>query len=141
MRSVILVPAVFLILGCGDTLSPSEVVGTYTLVTIQGQPPPLLVLDTPECQETVWAGSLRLEPAGDFELQLDLLTVCPNPTGPGEVAVVWGGQYRIDGSTVVLGAIGDPSVDYRAMFRGNRLVVDLEWRYGEVGFVSVPTPQ
>lgn len=141
MRFLTLIPVFVAILGCGDTLSPSDVVGTYSLVTIQGQPPPLVVLDTPECQETVWAGSLRLEPGDEFELQLDLLTVCPNPTGPGEVAVVWWGRYRVDGSTVVLGAIGDPSVDYRARFRGNRLVVPLQGRYGDVGFVSVPAPQ
>ena len=140
MRQAAVLP-LLLVLACGDTLSPSDVVGTYSLVTIQGQEPPVVVLDTPECQETVWAGSLRLEPGNDFELQLDLLTVCPTPTGPGEVAVVWWGRYRVDGSTVVLGALGDPSVDYRARFQGNRLVVPLQGRYGDVGFVAVPAPQ
>ena len=49
-----------LILGCGDTLQPQDVLGSYTLATIQGQAPPLVVADNPECRITVIGGSLSL---------------------------------------------------------------------------------
>jgi hypothetical protein len=127
-----------LILGCGDTLQPQEVLGSYTLETIQGQAPPLVVADNPGCRITVIGGSLTLGADQRFELLLDEVTVCPTPTEPGEVAELWAGTYSLDGNTVILHAIGDPSVDYRGPLHGGRLTVPLGGRYGTVVFMLTP---
>jgi hypothetical protein len=82
-----------LILGCGDTLQPQEVLGSYTLETIQGQARPLVVDDNRECRITVIGGSLTLSADQHFRLLLDEATVCPTPTEPGEVAQLWVGTY------------------------------------------------
>ena len=121
-------------MGCGDSLSPTDVLGTYTLLTIMEQVPPRIILDEPGCQYTVTGGSLVLEADRRFQLQLDEVTACPNPTGPGEVAELWLGQYHLDGATVVLRAVGDVFVDYRARLRDGRLVVSLGGPYGDVVF-------
>jgi hypothetical protein len=122
------------IAACGDSLRPADVLGTYSLVTIQGHAPPQIVVDAPDCRITVIGGSLTLSQDQRFELLLEEVSVCPTPTEPGELAEGWGGTYSLEGGTVVLHAVGDPSVDYHARFRDGRLVVPLGSRYGDVAF-------
>ena len=95
---------------------------------IQGQAPPLVVVDVPDCRITVIGGSLVLGADKRFELLLDEVTVCPTPTGPGEVTEIGQAAYSLDGNVVILRANGDVSVDYRASFRDGRLSVPLGGR-------------
>jgi hypothetical protein len=123
-------------LSCSDALRPSDVVGTYTLMTINGSPLPRLVVDDPGCQESVIGGSLVLEPDQSFQLELELVTACPTPTGPGEVFFTSTGDYRVDGADLVLRARADVAVEFDAEFIGNRLVVHDHPRYGDLGFAA-----
>jgi hypothetical protein len=125
---------VALLVGCGDALEPANVLGTYSLVTIQGEAPPRTVLDEPDCRVTVVGGTLTLGADDHFELVLDEVTVCPTPTAPGEVGESWLGTFNIDGDAVALHALGDPSVDSRAELHDGRLIVPLGSRHGDVGF-------
>jgi hypothetical protein len=122
--------------GCGDSLSPSDVVGTYTLTSIDGSPPPKLVVNSPDCQQTVIGGSLVMEADQGFEMELELTTVCPTPTGPGEVFFVAFGEYRVDGDDIVLTAHADVSSDFDAEFNTGQLLVHFRPPYGDLGFTS-----
>ena len=92
------------------------------------------MLDEPDCRVTVVGGTLTLSAEDHFELVLDEVTACPTPTAPGEVGESWSGTFSIDGDAVVLHALGDPSVDYRAELHDGRLIVPLGGRHGDVGF-------
>src|SRR5689334_13663784 len=68
------------LLGCGDPLQPTEVVGSYTLATIAGEVPPRTIVDQPDCHITVVGGSLSLTADQQFELLLQEDMACPTPT-------------------------------------------------------------
>lgn len=123
-------------LSCGDSLKPSDVVGSYDLMTIQGSAPPKVVVDEPGCQQTVIGGTLALNPDGSFTMQLDEVTACPTPTQPGEVSVNWFGTYRLEGETLVLTAIGDVSVEYEASVGAGLVHLQVEPPYGRLIFDS-----
>jgi hypothetical protein len=124
--------------GCGDSLSPSDVAGTYRLTSIGGSPPPKLVVDDPGCQQTVIGGSLVMEADQAFEMELELTTVCPTPTGPGETSFVVFGDYRLDGEDLVLTARGaDASIDFEAQFNSGQLLVRYQPPFGDLVFASV----
>jgi hypothetical protein len=134
MRFLASILTVLLLSGCSDPLRPADVVGTYTLAIINGAAPPQVVVDTPDCQITVIGGTLVLNPDGHFELRLDEVTACPEPTEPGEVAQLWLGEYALDGQRIILTALASETVDLPAEFRGERLMVQLGGRIGMVGF-------
>jgi hypothetical protein len=54
--------SVALSLACGDSLQPAEVVGGYSLTTIDGHAPPSIIVDNPDCRITVTGGSLTITP-------------------------------------------------------------------------------
>jgi hypothetical protein len=126
--------SVALSLACGDSLQPAEVVGGYSLTTIDGHAPPSIIVDNPDCRITVTGGSLTITPKQRFVLALQEVMVCPTPTAPGEVAEDWLGTYSLDNEAVILHAVGDPSLDYGATFRSGQLVVPLGARYGDLVF-------
>ena len=121
---------------CSDSLKPSDLAGSYNLISIQGSTPPTLIVDEPSCQQTVTGGTLALNLDGSFSMQLDEVTACPTPTQPGEVAVNWFGSYRLDGRTLVLSAVGDVGVEYRSNVSGPTLLLQVEPPYGQLIFDS-----
>jgi hypothetical protein len=124
------------IVGCGDSLKPSDLVGSYFLGAIQGGSPPKLIVDDPDCQITVTGGQLVLNADASFTMQLDEVTACPTPTQPGEVSVNWFGNYRLEGTTLVLTAMGDVNVEYTASAGGPTLQFQVEPPYGQLLFDS-----
>jgi len=124
--------AVVWLVACSDPLRPSEVVGTYLLASIDGAAPPIVIVDAPGCRITVIGGELELSAEGRFELRLDEVEACPDPTEPGTVAQVWLGQYRIDDRQIILTA--SERFDIPAEFRGERLMVEMGGRLGVLGF-------
>jgi hypothetical protein len=134
MRVLVSTLAVVWLVACSDPLRPSEVVGTYLLASIDGTAPPTVIVDTPDCRITVIGGELELSSDGRFELRLDEVTACPEPTEPGEVAQLWLGQYTIDGRQIILTASASETIDIAAEFRGARLMVEMGGRLGVLGF-------
>jgi hypothetical protein len=134
MRLPVRTLAVMGLVACSDPLRPSEVVGPYVLATIDGAPPPSVIIDTPDCRITVIGGELELSAEGRFELRLDEVEACPEPTEPGEVAQLWLGQYWIDGRRIILTASASVTIDIAAEFQGERLVVEMGGRVGVLGF-------
>jgi hypothetical protein len=119
---------------CSDPLRPSEVVGTYLLASIHGAAPPSVIVDAPDCRITVIGGQLELSAEGRFELRLDEVEACPEPTEPGEVAELWLGQYRIDDRQIILTASASETIDIPAEFQGERLIVEMGGRLDVLGF-------
>jgi len=134
MRVLVSTLAAVWLSACSDPLRPGEVVGTYLLASIDGAAPPSVIVDVPDCRITVIGGELALRSDGRFELRLDEVTACPEPTEPGEVAELWLGQYTIDGRRIILTASASETIDIPAEFRGERLMVELGGRLGVLGF-------
>jgi hypothetical protein len=136
MREIGLALLVLTLSSCSDSLKPSDVAGSYNLITIQGSTPPKVVVEEPGCQQTVTGGTLALNLDGSFSMQLDEVTACPTPTQPNEIAVNWFGSYRLEGRTLVLSAVGDVSVEYRSNVSGPTLLLQVEPPYGQLIFDS-----
>jgi hypothetical protein len=134
MRVLVSSLAVVWLAACSDPLDPSEVVGVYRLVSIDGTAPPKVIVDAPDCRITVVDGALTLSSDGQFELRLDEVTACPVPTEPGEVAELWLGEYKIDGRQIILTASASETIDISAEFRGVRLNVMMGGRLGLLEF-------
>jgi hypothetical protein len=65
----------FLVSACGDAFSPESVSGTYSLVTIDGEPLPTTATTTFNglpVTATVSAGAIALNENGSFNLTLDI---------------------------------------------------------------------
>ena len=85
---------------CGGT-EPIELASSYTVSTIEGDPPPRLVGATIECDVTIGGGHLTVGTARNFELGLDVLTDCSRGGGAtSEATYGYTGTVEIDGGTV-----------------------------------------
>ena len=60
LRLIISIAVALVGLGCSDSLTPEELVGTYTLATIDNQGPPRLLSATIECDVLLVGGQLEL---------------------------------------------------------------------------------
>jgi hypothetical protein len=121
--------------GCTDPLRPADVVGTYVLTTIQGSPPPRIILDVPGCRHTVVGGELVLSSDALFRLTLEERNACPEPPDPGETGgELWVGEYSVNGRGMILTAQSSETVDVPAEFRGERMVVEMGGRVGVLVF-------
>jgi hypothetical protein len=135
--------------GCSDPLRPADVVGTYILATMEGSPLPRIILDVPGCQVLAIGGELLLNSDATFELTVgEDYASCPAPQPPEEEvelmvgeyrvkyesAELWVGEYRVKDDQVILTAHSSETSDYPAVFRGERLVVDMGGRVGVLGF-------
>lgn len=54
--------------GCGETLSPGKLVGTYRLTAINQQSPPRMISATSECDRFLVGGHLDLLPVPDWSV-------------------------------------------------------------------------
>lgn len=91
-----------LLLGCGDQLKPADVAGTYSLTTVEGQPPPYIILATVECDVTVVSGTLTLTTAGAHEILIDTPSDCTR--GGGQVTMsgrIYPGTYELRGGRTI----------------------------------------
>ena len=72
-------------IGCGDDiLRPVDVAGSYTLASIDGDPPPVEVLQTDNGLTFATAGSLTLTADGDYSLLIQFET---QPGGGGDIVL------------------------------------------------------
>jgi len=135
VRVLISTLTALLVSGCSDPLRPADVVGTYVLTTIQGPPPPRIILDVPGCRHTVTGGELVLSSDAQFRLTLVEVTACPGPPDPGgDESVLWLGEYSVKGRAMILTAHSSETVDIPAEFRGERLVVEVGGHFGVLVF-------
>jgi hypothetical protein len=123
------------IYGCGDPLRPTNVAGTYTLVTVAGEALPWTMLSNPDCRITITGGTLTIGTDATFEIWLDEVMACPLSAEPTASARYMFGEVQINGGhRVTLVAIGDVREPLPGRFIGERLLVEYGPRYGELGF-------
>jgi hypothetical protein len=86
---------------CGGT-DPIQLASSYTVSTIEGDPPPRLIGATVECDVSVGGGHLTIGTARNFELGLDVLTDCSRGGGStSEATYGYTGTAEVDGRRVV----------------------------------------
>jgi hypothetical protein len=116
-----------LVLGCEDQLTPSEVAGTYTLRTVAGQPPPVIILATIECDVSVVSGTLTLTSTGSHEILIDTPADCTR--GGGEVTMAgrtYPGTYELSGGHAIRfrsPVLNGPDLVYAGTVAGDRITV------------------
>jgi len=87
-----------LVAGCADSYTPGELAGTYGLVAIEGQPPPVLEVATVECDQSIGDGMLLLRSDATHELKLVIESDCTR--GGGQLTLVdrvYAGSFGVDG--------------------------------------------
>lgn len=87
---------------CSDSLTPAAVVGTYTLVSIDGNEPPLVLGGASGCTLLLVGGRLELRPAPDWsDLALARAQDCrPVDGGVTTDTLRYLGRYWLDGATL-----------------------------------------
>jgi hypothetical protein len=103
MRRVAFVFAMVLPLtlsGCGDSTGPGSVAGTYTLRSINGDPPPVVVDEGIGFREEITAGFIRLNSGGTFTSTHTYRITSGGSTN--EVPLTISGTYSRSGDEITL---------------------------------------
>jgi len=90
--------------GCGGSLEPGDVAGSYRLTTVDAGPLPYLVLATVECDEHIAGGTLTLSADGGYFLAYGTALDCSR-AGPGEVVTSergYSGVFHFEGRHIYL---------------------------------------
>jgi len=107
---------------CQDTTSPGAVLsGTYTLRTVNGQQPPVIVYADPSVRTEVLSGEIEINRDGTFT---DVVTERDTPTGgvPGiPYDDVIYGTWALSGSTLQFTDTQHPGNQYLATVDGGQL--------------------
>jgi len=101
-RLTIWIASVVVALGCSNPLTPAEVVGTYTLATIDDRLPPRLLGATIECDDLLAGGELELLLAPDWSV-LTLARAQDCSRGGGGIStdtLRYLGRFRLQESTL-----------------------------------------
>lgn len=92
----IVVTGVVAALACGNGLEPGDVAGTYALTAVNQSDLPYLLSATPDCDEFIEVGELRLSPAGTYFLEVSGLLDCSRGGGtPGTAGRFYTGSYDV----------------------------------------------
>jgi hypothetical protein len=107
---------------CQDTTSPGAVLsGTYTLRTINGQQPPVIVSADPTGRTEVIAGEIEINRDGTYT---DVATYRDTPTG-GAAGIPYDdtiyGTWALSGSTLQFTYSQNPGNPYYATVEGGQL--------------------
>jgi hypothetical protein len=130
MRRRGFVPLLPLVLACGDPGGP--VVGAYMLTAIDDVPVPHLVAATATCDEMVVSGSLILESAGTFILQVRQAQDCSATGGSVDTfATTVAGAYTVAGPHLTLKPIGSGLA-----YRGTRIPGGISLQLPPFPFIS-----
>jgi hypothetical protein len=107
---------------CQDTTSPGTVLsGTYTLRTVNGQQPPVILTADPTGRTEVIAGEIQIDRDGTYT---DVVTYRDTPTGgppgiPYDDAIY--GTWALSGSTLQFTDSQNPGLPYYATVEGGEL--------------------
>ena len=110
--------------GCKDSVAPTPAgpAGDYPLRSIDGNPPPQIVLATPEATISIVGGEVRLRTDGTFRDSTDLEIVTAQ--GVQRDFDVGSGTWRISNDTVFF-RVGGGS-EYTMVRNGVELVQDFD---------------
>ena len=131
-RAARLVPALVaaLLASCGgdDATSPRSYVGTYTLSTLNGSPPPVTVYDTGTERIVVQSGRIVLSPSKAVTVEFTVLVGAQGLPAFPQTATC-SGTYQVSAPAITLdlqpGAFC-PSGSYRGTLTGNTLTLTLD---------------
>ena len=97
-------------IGCGgddDSTAPVDITGTWTLRTVDGDPPPYTLFDESGWKREILSGSVTLNADGTYRDAFELRDVGSNTTS-SQIATS-SGTYARTGNALTLGsALGDP---------------------------------
>jgi hypothetical protein len=116
-----------MVLGCEDQLTPSDVAGTYALHTVDGQPPPIIILATTECDVTVVSGTMTLTTGRNHDIVIDTPADCTR--GGGGITMAgrtYPGTYELRGTNTIRfrsPVPNGPALVYTGTVAGDRITV------------------
>jgi hypothetical protein len=125
MRALIAIALLLSVAGCGSepTGLAAEAAGTYTLVTVDGSPPPFVYIEAPGYRDVILGGVVTLASDGTFTDATTMRVTREAVTE--EKAFIVRGSWAMDGYVVVftpnarLGGGGS----YTMTFRDGRLTL------------------
>lgn len=101
LRSAVICLVVFALASCGDGTGPNLIEGDFGLIEVNGEPVPVLVEATVNCDGFITSGTLSLETTGRYELGAELTTDCTRSGGEVSSQVLGTfGNYTRSGKTI-----------------------------------------
>jgi hypothetical protein len=124
-----LAAAALLLAGCGDSNAPDNShVGHYAMVSVDGDPLPITVEDTPGFAVTLFSGELVLNANKTFVQSVTVaFTVFGEPEPPETLSC--GGRYERRGSTLTMTSTGNENCEAGTLtgtLSGNQVTVVAE---------------
>jgi hypothetical protein len=113
------------LVGCGGSLEPGDVAGTYGLITVDAAVLPYLVSATRACDERIVAGRLTLSGNGGFALRYDDEQECAGASAAVQRSREYTGGFSLDGRRIFLDGVSADGlrISYEGQARGTGFVI------------------